>query len=186
MDTSYKWYILQVKSGSEHVALKIIKKIIKDEIETCNSKESYIKDIKEVFLPVSNNKTGDFETKSKSRLMPGYIFVKMNMNENSSRNILSIPSVSRFLGDYNKGAKVVSDDEIERIKKRISNIQGSNDSYNSSFTVGDKIKVTDGPFKNFTGKIESIDYDKNMMRVSIMIFGRSTPVDLEIEKVKKG
>lgn len=172
MVDSYKWYVLQVKSGSEETVCKIIESSIKSSEKGSNF-------IKSVFLP---RKHGEKE-KVKSRLVPGYLFIEMNMSKSNLRDVLAISSVIKFLGD-NNGAKVISEHEIEKIKNSIDNLR-TPDTIELSVQVGDEVKVIDGPFQHFVGKVEFIDNAKKMVKILIMIFGRSTPVDLEINKVEK-
>ncbi|MBQ4875577.1 MAG: KOW motif-containing protein [Rickettsiaceae bacterium H1] len=169
----HNWYILQVKSGSENTVLNIIE----NDIKISNERSNFIK---EVFYPTSSEKTKS----NKSKLASGYIFIKMNMNDKDSvANVLSIPSVIKFLGT-SKGAKIISNAEIERVRNRVDNLSVS-DSINSSLKIGDEVKIISGPFNSFVGKIEDIDFEKQELRVLLMIFGRSTPVDLGFDKIEK-
>lgn len=170
MHGCYKWYVLQVKSGSEEAVLKMIGV---DEHD-----EGFVK---EVFVPTNKNELS--KKGGKSKLLPGYLFVKMNMNKVHLRNILSIPSVTRFLGD-SMGAKVVSDAEVEKIKNNIDKLH-TPDKMSPLIQVGDEVKIIDGPFQSFVGKVEVVDSVKDMVRVLIVVFGRSTPIDLEKQKIEK-
>ena len=174
MACSYQWYVIQVKPGSENTVFNVIKSIISSE----GGDNTFIED---VFLPAVDNDQQHTKKTFKSKV-PGYLFVKMDMNEVSSRSILSIRSVAKFLG--NSVPKVIPEYEMKKIKNNIDNLSES-DKVDLSFQVGDDVAIISGPFDSFVGKVESVDCAKKMLRVLILIFGRSTPVDLEISKVKK-
>lgn len=174
---SFNWYIVQAVSGFEKkVAASIREKAIK---------AGYNEAIEEVVVPVEKvmevRKGKKVEGEKKS--LPGYILVKMEINDSIWHMIKAIPKVTGFLGASGK-PKIIPDFEIARILEQIekSAVAKSN---TLVFEVGESIKVIDGPFESFIGVVEGIEPDKNRLKVSVTIFGRSTPVDLDFTQVSK-
>ena len=117
------------------------------------------------------------------KIFPGYILIKMNLNDDTWHIIKNTPKLSGFLG--NKGKPVpISNSEAKRISEQV--IDGVEKSRPAvMYDVGEQVKVIDGPFASFNGEIEQIDEEKARLRVAVSIFGRSTPVDLEYSQVEK-
>ena len=120
---------------------------------------------------------------SKKKYFPGYVLVKCEMNNDIYHMIKNLKRVSGFLGS--KGIPVpVSDKEIDKILGQIKDgVDQPN--YGIEYTVGEKVQVIDGPFASFSGLVEDIDEEKSRLKVSVSIFGRPTPVDLEYNQVEK-
>ena len=119
----------------------------------------------------------------KKKFFPGYVLIKSEMDNNIYHMIKGIKKVSGFLGS--KGIPVpVSDKEIEKILGQIKDgvAQGQT---GIEYSVGEKVQVIDGPFASFNGMVEEIDEDKSRLKVSVLIFGRPTPVELEYNQVEK-
>ena len=123
------------------------------------------------------------EVNSERKIFPGYILIKMNLNDDTWHIIKNTPKLSGFLG--NKGKPIpISNDEAKRISDQV--IDGVEKSRPAiMYDVGEQVKVIDGPFASFNGQIEQIDEEKARLRVAVSIFGRSTPVDLEYSQVEK-
>ena len=118
-----------------------------------------------------------------SQIFPGYILIKMNLNEDTWHIIKNTPKLSGFLGTKGKPIPI-SNDEAKRISQQVTD--GVEKSIPSvMYDVGEEVKVIDGPFASFNGEIEHIDEEKARLRVAVSIFGRSTPVDLEYSQVEK-
>jgi len=117
------------------------------------------------------------------KIFPGYILIKMNLNDDTWHIIKNTPKLSGFLG--NKGKPVpISNSEAKRISEQvIDGVERSRPAI--MYDVGEQVKVIDGPFASFNGEIEQIDEEKARLRVAVSIFGRSTPVDLEYSQVEK-
>ena len=170
------WYIVQAYSGFENKVADTIKDIM--------SKNSLETDLGEILVPthkVIEVKKGKRSEKQK-KYFPGYVLVKLNLNKNIYHKIKNIQKVSGFLGP--EGSPVpVSEKEIKKIMGQIDETEAS--PAGITFEIGEKVKVSDGPFASFTGLIEEIDEEKLRLKVSVSIFGRPTPVDLEFTQVEK-
>ncbi len=173
-----EWFILQVRSGEE-------KKIL-DTIKTQAQKKGLWEKIDEVKIPaeeVIEMKKGK-KIKSLRRFFPGYVLMKMTMSDDIWHVIKSVPKVSGFLGGKKGEPTPVSQVEIEKIENQIK--EGLDKPKPSvSFEVGEQVRVSDGPFTSFNGLVEEVDEEKARLKVSVSIFGRSTPVDLEYSQVEK-
>ena len=123
------------------------------------------------------------ESREKKKYFPGYILIKSEMDNNIYHMIKGIKRVSGFLGS--KGMPVpVSDQEIEKILGQIKDgIPQAKSTI--EYSIGEKVQVIDGPFASFNGMVEDIDEEKSRLKVSVSIFGRPTPVDLEFSQVEK-
>ncbi|USS94422.1 transcription termination/antitermination protein NusG [Buchnera aphidicola (Sipha maydis)] len=122
--------------------------------------------------------------KSNHKFFPGYILIKMIMNESSWHLIKSIPKVIGFIGGSSENPFPVNKIEIKKIQKKLKKI-GDKPRPKTLFQPGESVRVNSGPFLDFNGIVEEIDYDKNRLKVSVSIFGRSTPVELDFSQVEK-
>ena len=171
------WYIIQSHSSFENKVAKLIKE---------ESEKAKISDkIEEIVVPthdVTEVKRGK-RVQRKKKYFPGYVLIKSEMDNNIYHMIKNIKKVSGFLGS--KGTPVpVSDNEIEKILGQIKDGIAQPTS-GVEYSIGEKVQVIDGPFASFTGLVEDIDEDKARLKVSVSIFGRPTPVDLEYNQVEK-
>ena len=120
---------------------------------------------------------------SERKIFPGYILIKMNLNDDTWHIIKNTPKLSGFLGTKGKPIPI-SNSEAKRISQQV--IDGVEKSRPAvMYDIGEQVKVIDGPFASFNGEIEQIDEEKARLRVAVSIFGRSTPVDLEYSQVEK-
>ena len=171
------WYIVQTFSGFEQK----IAETLKDMIQTKKLEEK----ISEVLVPIHEVtvvKKGK-RVQKKKKYFPSYILVKMEMNKDLYHMIKNIQKVTGFLGTT--GTPVpVSDKEIDKILGNIK--EGSLiPEPTISFDVGEQVKVCEGPFASFTGLVEEVDEEKSRLKVSVSIFGRPTPIELEYNQVEK-
>ena len=171
------WYIIQSHSSFENKVAKLIKE---------ESEKAKISDkIEEIVVPthdITEVKRGK-RVQRKKKYFPGYVLIKSEMDNNIYHMIKNIKKVSGFLGS--KGTPVpVSDKEIEKILGQIKDGIAQPTS-SVEYSIGEKVQVIDGPFASFTGLVEDIDEDKARLKVSVSIFGRPTPVDLEYNQVEK-
>ena len=171
------WYIVQSHSSFENKVAKLIRE------EADKSKVS--EKIEEIIVPthdVTEVKRGK-RVQRKKKYFPGYILIKSEMNNDLYHMIKNIRKVNGFLGS--KGVPVpVSDSEIEKILGQIKDGVAQPKSA-IEYNIGEKVQVIDGPFASFTGLVEDIDEEKLRLKVSVSIFGRPTPVDLEYNQVEK-
>ena len=171
------WYIVQSHSNFENK----VAKLIKEEAEKLN----FLEKIEEIIVPthdITEVRRGK-RVQRKKKYFPGYVLIKSEMDNDLYHTIKNIKKVSGFLGT--KGVPVpVSDKEIEKILGQIKDGVAQPKSA-IDYSVGEKVQVIDGPFASFNGLIEDIDEDKSRLKVSVSIFGRPTPVDLEYNQVEK-
>ena len=171
------WYIVQAYSGFE--------KKVADSIKDVMAKSSMETHLGEVLVPthkVTEVKKGK-RTQKQKKYFPGYILVKLDLNKQIYHKIKNIQKVSGFLGPEGKPVPV-SENEVKKIMNQITETE-TNPSAGISFEIGEKVRVCDGPFASFSGLVEEIDEDKSRLKVSVSIFGRPTPVDLEFNQVEK-
>ena len=171
------WYIVQSHSSFENK----VAQLIKDEAQ----KAKFSDRIEEIIVPthdVTEVKRGK-RIQRKKKYFPGYVLIKSEMDNELYHMIKNIKKVSGFLGS--KGIPVpVSDKEIEKILGQIKDGVAQPKS-GIEYNIGEKVQVIDGPFASFNGLVEDIDEDKSRLKVSVSIFGRPTPVDLEYNQVEK-
>ncbi len=171
------WYIVQAYSGFEKKVVDSIKDILAK-----NKLESHLEKILVPTHQVTEVKKGK-RTKKEKKYFPGYVLIKINLNKQIYHLIKNIPKISGFLGSEDKPS-AITDSEIQRILGQVSE-SAINQKSGISFEVGEKVKVCDGPFASFSGLVEEIDEEKSRLKVSVSIFGRPTPVDLEFNQVEK-
>ncbi len=171
------WYIVQSHSSFENK----VAGLIKEEADKAKISEKF----EEIIVPthdVTEVKRGK-RIQRKKKYFPGYVLIKSEMDNNIYHMIKNIKRVSGFLGS--KGIPVpVSDKEIEKILGQIKDGVAQPKS-GIEYSVGEKVQVVDGPFASFSGMVEDIDEEKSRLKVSVSIFGRPTPVDLEYNQVEK-
>ena len=172
-----RWYVLHAYSGYE----KKVADSILDQAVKLGVKDH----IEEISVPVQNVvevKRG-VRINTERKIFPGYILIKMSLNDDTWHIIKTTPKLSGFLG--NKGKPVpISNAEAKRITEQVTDgVEKSRPAI--MYDIGEQVKVIDGPFASFNGEIEQIDEDKARLRVAVLIFGRSTPVDLEYSQVEK-
>ena len=171
------WYIVQAYSGFE----KKVAETIKDELKKLKLSEK----LEEILVPthqVTEVKKGK-RTKKDKKFFPGYVLIKIELTKQIFHLIKNLQKVSGFLGSSDKPTPI-TDDEIKRIIGQVSETAITQKA-GISFEIGEKVKVCDGPFASFNGLIEEIDEEKSRLKVSVSIFGRATPVDLEFNQVEK-
>ena len=171
------WYIVQSHSSFENK----VAGLIKEEADKAKISEKF----EEIIVPthdVTEVKRGK-RIQRKKKYFPGYVLIKSEMDNNIYHMIKNIKRVSGFLGS--KGIPVpVSDKEIEKILGQIKDGVAQPKS-GIEYSVGEKVQVVDGPFASFSGMVEDVDEEKSRLKVSVSIFGRPTPVDLEYNQVEK-
>jgi len=171
------WYIVQSHSNFENK----VAGLIREEAEKAKVSEK----IEEIIVPthdITEVKRGK-RIQRKKKYFPGYVLIKSEMDNELYHLIKNLKRVSGFLGS--KGIPVpVSDKEIEKILGQIKDGVAQPKS-GIEYIIGEKVQVIDGPFASFSGMVEDIDEEKSRLKVSVSIFGRPTPVDLEYNQVEK-
>ena len=171
------WYIVQAYSGFEKKVVETIKDTL-----TKSKLDAHLGEILVPTQEVTEVKKGK-RTKKQRKYFPGYILIKLEMTKQVYHLIKNLQKVSGFLGSADKPTPI-SDAEIQRILGQVSE-SAINQKSGISFEIGEKVKVCDGPFASFNGLVEEIDEEKSRLKVSVSIFGRPTPVDLEFNQVEK-
>ena len=171
------WYIVQSHSSFENK----VASLIKEEAEKAKISDK----IEEIVIPthdITEVKRGK-RVQRKKKYFPGYVLIKSEMDNSIYHMIKNIKRVTGFLGS--KGVPVpVSDNEIEKILGQIKDGVAQPKS-SIEYVIGEKVQVIDGPFASFNGMVEEIDEEKSRLKVSVSIFGRPTPVELEYNQVEK-
>ncbi len=188
-DTSYtkqskaNWYVLQTLSNKENQA-----KLYLDKYKKQEEMEEFLLDVLLPTETVSEVKQGKKTSKTR-KLYPGYVFVHMRLYDDNGI-LLNKPyyfikgatGVIGFVGGENPSA--LKKEEIDRIIAHVEDAEGK-EVPKVSHEIGEEVKITDGPFLNINGKIDEIDPDRGKLKVSVSIFGRFTPVELEYWQVEK-
>lgn len=176
-DAMHRWYVVHVYSGFEKKVAASIR-----ERAASHGLADMFEDIlvpTEEVMEVSRGRKVNTERK----FFPGYVLVKMALNDQSWHLVKTTPKVTGFLGS---GAKPVPMSEAEA-QRLIAQMQEGIDHPKPSvmFEIGEQVRVADGPFASFNGTVEEVDEEKARLKVSVSIFGRATPVDLEYSQVEK-
>ena len=173
-----RWYAVQAFSGME----KSVKAGIEERVARSNLQDLF----GDILVPVEEVielKNGQ-KTISERRLYPGYVLVQMEMTDESWHLVRSTPRVTSFIGGTAQRPTPIKDKEVEIILRRMDDSK-SNPTQKMTFEKSESVRVIDGPFKDFSGSVEEVNYDKNKLRVSVVIFGRATPVELDFAQVEK-
>ena len=175
----HQWYVLQVYSNYE----KKVQKMLEERIKITGLSSS----ISEIVVPIEEVielKKGEKKT-TERKFFPGYVLIKMKMDSDVWHFIKSVPNVMGFLGGTADKPSPISDNEALRI---LNQAEDSKDMPRPTITYqpGEVVRVIDGPFNDFNGVVEEVNYEKSRMLVAVQIFGRSTPVELEFSQVEKG
>ncbi len=170
------WYVVHTLTGHEHKVKKILQKMIKEQ----HMEESFGK----IVIPVENQvriKKGKKVVEEK-RLYPGYIVIEMIDNDETLRLVNSISGVTHFLGSKTKPIPL-GENEVEELLKQV---QESKEKVVTKipFAKGERVSVTDGPFTDFIGTIEDIYPEREKVKVLVVIFGRTTPIELGFHQLK--
>ncbi len=171
-----RWYVLNVYSGFE----KKVAETIKEQVAYKGMSEKF----EEILIPteevVEIRKGAKVNTERK--FFPGYILIKMEMTDDTWHLVKNTGKVTGFLGG--KKPTPITEAEAKRILQQVEE-GAENPKSTVTFEVGEQVKVSDGPFSSFTGVVEEVDAERSRLKVSVSIFGRSTPVELEYTQVEK-
>ena len=173
-----KWYVVHAYSGFE----KSVQKALKERIERAEMQHLFGK----ILVPVEevvDIKNGK-RTLAERKFFPGYVLVEMEMNDDTWHLVKSTPKVSGFIGGTANRLAPIKPSEVDAIMQQIQ--EGvEKPKPKVLFEVGQKVRVSDGPFADFNGVVDEVNYERSRLRVSVQIFGRDTPVELEFNQVEK-
>lgn len=176
--TSKRWYVLQAFSGFENRVAVTLREYIK----LHNMEDQF----GEVLVPTEEvvESVGGKRRKTERKFFPGYVLVEMEMNDDTWHLVKSVPRVMGFIGGTADRPAPITKREADRILNRVQET-AEKPRHRKEFQPGESIRVTDGPFADFAGTVEEVDYEKGRVKVSVSIFGRATPVELEFSQVEK-
>ena len=173
-----RWYVVQAFSGYEGRVQKTLVEHI-----GIQGLESMFGEILVPTEEIVEMRAGQ-KRKSSRKFFPGYVLVQMEMNVEAWHLVKSVPRVLGFIGGTKERPAPITQKEADRILRRL--VDTDKPKPKTLFEPGEVVRVIDGPFADFNGVVEELDYEKNRIKVSVLIFGRSTPVDLEFGQVEKG
>lgn len=173
-----RWYVVQAFSGYELRVQKTLLEYIK-----MHQMEDVFGQVLVPSEEVVEMRAGQ-KRKSERKFFPGYVLVEMEMNEDSWHLVKSVPRVLGFIGGTAERPAPITQKEADAIMNRLEE-NTDKPKPKTLFEVGEVVRVNDGPFADFNGVVEEVDYEKSRLKVSVLIFGRSTPVDLEFGQVEK-
>ena len=174
-----KWYVLQAFSGYENK----VKQTLEDTIKREGLEDSF----GEILVPteeVLEIKEGQ-KKRSERKYFPGYVMIKMDLNDNTWHMVKSAPKVLGFVGGTGDKPIPLGPKEAENL---IQSMQEGVDRPKPKvmFEPGEVVRITDGPFNDFNGVVEKVDFEKNRLKVSVLVFGKPTPIELSLTQVEKG
>lgn len=173
-----RWYVVHAYSGFE----KHVKRALEERIKLHGMEEQF----GDILVPteeVVEMKAGQ-KRRSERKFFPGYVLVQMEMNDGTWHLIKETPKVMGFIGGTPDKPSPITDKEADAILQRMDD-STEKPKPKTLFEPGEVVRVTDGPFADFNGVVEEVHYEKSRLNVAVMIFGRSTPVELEFGQVEK-
>jgi transcriptional antiterminator NusG len=173
-----RWYVVHTYSGFE----KQVVRSLKEHIRNTGMEDKFA----EILVPteeVVEMKSGQKRT-SERKFFPGYVLVKMEMDDETWHLVKDVPKVSGFIGGSGTKPTPITDKEADAILRQVQEgVEKPRPKF--SFMTGEQVRVIDGPFADFHGTVEDVNYEKNKLKVAVSIFGRQTPVELEFSQVEK-
>ncbi|MEO6021895.1 MAG: transcription termination/antitermination protein NusG [Burkholderiales bacterium] len=173
-----RWYVVHAYSGFE----KSVQRNLLDRIQRAGMQDKF----GEILVPVEEvieMKSGQ-KSITERKFFPGYLLVQMDMTDESWHLVKSTPKVTGFVGGTSTKPTPISEKEVQNILQQVQ--EGvEKPKPKVLFEVGEAVRVIEGPFTDFHGNVEEVNYDKSKLRVSVLIFGRSTPVELDFGQVEK-
>lgn len=172
------WYVIQAFSNCE----KKVKAAIEERIEISGLGEKF----GEVMIPVeqvTELKEGQ-KKQLERKFFPGYMLIQMEMNDDTWHLVRKTPNVMGFIGGSKNKPVPLTERELNNIVNRVDEAV-EKPKFKTVFESGETVRINDGPFNDFNGTVEEVDYEKNLIKVSVSIFGKSTPVELNFSQVEK-
>jgi transcriptional antiterminator NusG len=173
-----RWYVVHAYSGFEQQ----VKRSLEERVRRYGMDEKF----GQILVPTEEvvEMRGGQQRRSERKFFPGYVLVQMEMSDETWHLVKDVPKVMGFIGGKGDKPAPISDKEADAILRRVQ--EGTEKPRPKVlFEPGEVVRVVDGPFNDFNGVVEDVDYDKSRLKVSVLIFGRSTPVDLEFSQVEK-
>ncbi len=173
-----RWYVVHAYSGFENQVVRLLK----ERVERSGMQDSF----GEILVPteeVVEMRAGQ-KRRSDRKFFPGYVLVQMEMNDDTWHLVKDVPKVMGFIGGTADKPAPISDKEADAILQRVQE-GAERPRPKVLFEPGEVVRVIDGPFNDFNGVVEEVNYEKSRLRVAVFIFGRSTPVELEFGQVEK-
>ena len=175
---SKRWYVVHAYSGFE----KSVQRALIDRVNRSGMQDSF----GQILVPVEEvvEMRGGQKTVTERKFFPGYVLVEMEMDDDSWHLVKNTPKVTGFVGGTANRPAPISQKEVDKIMQQMQ--EGvEKPRPKTLFDVGETVRVKEGPFTDFNGSVEDVNYEKNRLRVSVTIFGRATPVELEFGQVEK-
>jgi len=173
-----RWYVVHAYSGYEGFVMRELRnRIVRESLED---------QFDQILVPTEDvvEMRGGHKRKSSRKFFPGYVLVQMNMNENTWHLVRNTPRVLGFVGGTSEKPVPITDKDAEKILQRV--LEGVDKPRPKIlFEPGEVVRVIDGPFADFNGVVEDVNYEKSRLSIAVLIFGRSTPVELEFVQVEK-
>ncbi|HUX07675.1 MAG TPA: transcription termination/antitermination protein NusG [Acidobacteriota bacterium] len=175
--TAKRWYVVHTYSGFE--------KKVKESLEQRISAMGYEDRIEEIMIPTEDvvERRGNKRVVTDKKLFPGYLLIKMEMDDHLWHFVRSTPKVTGFVGS-GKNPTPLSESELDQILNRMEET-AEKPAPATIYEPGDVVRIIDGPFTNFQGRVEDVNIERSTLRVLVTIFGRATPVELEFLQVEK-
>jgi len=174
-----RWYVIHAYSGFEGQ----VKRSLAERIRRAGVEEKF----GEILVPTEEvvEIRGGQQRKSERKFFPGYVLVHMELDDETWHLVKGVPKVMGFIGGTGDRPASIPDKQAEAILQRMQ--EGvEKPRPKVLYEPGEVVRVVEGPFTDFNGVVEEVDYDKNRLKVSVLIFGRATPVDLEFGQIEKG
>ena len=173
-----EYYVIQAFSNCE----KKVKAALEERINMSGLSDMF----GDIMIPteqVTELKKGQ-KKQMERKFFPGYMLVQMEMNDETWHLVRKTPNVMGFMGGTRNKPAPLSEDELNRITNRVERTT-EQPVFKTIFESGETVRINDGPFNDFSGTVEEVDYEKNLIKVSVSIFGKSTPVELNFSQVEK-
>ena len=174
-----EWFVVQAYSGYEQK----VKAAMEERIMLADLKEKF----GEILVPteqVVELKSGE-QKKTERKFFPGYILIQMELDDDTWQLVKQTPRVSGFVGGTREKPSPITDAEVNSIINRIE-VGEEAPRPKTMFEPGEVVRITDGPFNDFNGVVETVDFEKNKLKVSVLVFGKPTPIELSLTQVEKG
>jgi len=176
---SKRWYVVHAFSGFE----KSVQRALQERVDRSGMQDKF----GDILVPVEEviEMKGGQKTISERKFFPGYVLVQMEMDDDTWHLVKNTPRVTGFVGGTNLKPTPISDKEVAAIMQQMQDgVEKPRPKV--LFENGEMVRVKEGPFTDFNGVVEDVNYEKSKLRVSVTIFGRATPVELDFSQVEKG